>query len=307
MAVDCNDGSSAPAHDPKNVALENGSASTSATAARATASSPTTPGKDRPANLPPGAAHRSASTTAVVLHAQQPSDVALLKDVLGPWVATGVNKSGQAHIVDIYSADPEELTSGFQATVSSDGKRAWYFLSEIHPKSKAPNARGGHKARAVVAEAAGCWRSEAGAKKIFDPDSGRLLGYYQKLSFVRSCGDGTRVRTGWVMAEFRLREEEGDAGSKVLGKVYKSKHRQHVAWGGAAKKSAASTFGGNDGVTRAAASPCETEVAASVPKPARKRTAAEEDESAPAPKRAAISTAPWLQYCPQCGFHLGAL
>jgi len=46
------------------------------------------------------------------------SDVNLLKNILEPWVATGVAKAGEAHVVDICSAEPAELARSFEPGVS---------------------------------------------------------------------------------------------------------------------------------------------------------------------------------------------
>lgn len=171
-----------------------------------------------------------APAPAAVLYAEQPSDLTLVKNILGPWVATRVNNAAEAHVVDIYSAEPDELARMYQPTVSKNGERAWYFLSSLSLKGRG----GSHKSRTVIPESAGSWRTEDGPKHVIDHlDGGRLVGYRQKLSFMRREGaDGERVRTGWVMAEFHIHQydAEGGAGRKVegliLGKIYRGNRRR---------------------------------------------------------------------------------
>ncbi|XP_039793080.1 NAC transcription factor ONAC010-like [Panicum virgatum] len=164
-----------------------------------------------------------------------PSDVVLVKSYLRPWVAQGVRPAGAfVHAADLYAAEPGELARRFRAAVARDGERAWYFLSPLRTKSP----RGRRKAR-TVAGGAGWWHGEAGPRPVLDPlDGRRMVGYRQSFSFMRRGADGAPVRTGWIMLELRLHDDDGGDGAGGIGdqleglvlcKVYRSpRHPGHA-------------------------------------------------------------------------------
>ncbi|PVH63364.1 hypothetical protein PAHAL_2G013400 [Panicum hallii] len=118
--------------------------------------------------------------------------------------------------------------------MARDGERAWYFLSPLRTKSP----RGRRKAR-TVAGGTGWWHGEAGPKPVLDPlDGRRKVGYRQSFSFMRRGADGAPVRTGWIMVELRLHDEDDGDGAGGIGdqleglvlcKVYRSpRHPGHA-------------------------------------------------------------------------------
>uniref|UniRef100_A0A0E0JM56 NAC domain-containing protein n=1 Tax=Oryza punctata TaxID=4537 RepID=A0A0E0JM56_ORYPU len=150
-----------------------------------------------------------------------PTEQELVETYLRPRVVSGDKPSSSPcgfiiHEVDVYSANPADLTRGFAPAVArSSGDEAWYFFSAVR------GLKGGRKAR-TVDDGAGCWHSEAGAKPVFAASSGCRLGHRQNFSFITKDDDGQRVRSGWLMVELSLDVDgqDDDEEQLVLSKVY---------------------------------------------------------------------------------------
>ncbi|XP_040382238.1 NAC domain-containing protein 96-like [Oryza brachyantha] len=135
-----------------------------------------------------------------------PSEQELVETYLRPRVVSGdkgSSVSGFVHEADVYSADPAELTRRFTPAVArSNGDEAWYFFSAVR------GLKGGRRRRArTVGDGAGWWHSEAGARPVLGA-SGRILGHRQSFSFITKDDDGKRVRSGWLMVEFGVDDDE---------------------------------------------------------------------------------------------------
>ena len=179
--------------------------------------------------------HAPLATSPAPAFDSHPSDLVLVRSYLRPWVAQGVRPPGAfVHAADLYAAEPGELARRFRAAVARDGERAWYFLSPLRTKSP----RGRRKAR-TVAGGAGWWHGEAGPRPVLDPlDGRRKVGHRQSFSFMRRGPDGAPVRTGWIMVELRLHDEDDGDGAAGIGdqleglvlcKVYRSpRHPGHA-------------------------------------------------------------------------------
>jgi hypothetical protein len=154
----------------------------------------------------------------MVIASRHPSDVDLLNNHLIPWISGKIRKPEFIHRVDVYTADPTELTTKFLPALTVDGEQAWYFLSPVRAKGR----RGPRKARTA---GEGCWHSEAGSKPVQD-DLGHKIGRRQSFSFVYKTDDGrsSRIRTGWLMLELGLDCEPPGASRSseemVLCKIY---------------------------------------------------------------------------------------
>ncbi|CAN6196737.1 unnamed protein product [Urochloa humidicola] len=192
---------------------------------------------------PPFHAPRTALAAAAAKAAafdSHPSDVVLIKSYLHPWVSSGVRPHGAfVHAADLYAAEPAHLARRHRAAVARDGERAWYFLSPLRTKSP----RGRRKCR-TVADGAGWWHGEGGPRAVVDPlDGRRRVGYRQSFSYMRRAEDGAAVRTGWIMVELRLHDDDGEDGNGggrggsmedqleglVLCKVYRSPRHPDTA------------------------------------------------------------------------------
>ncbi|CAN6222258.1 unnamed protein product [Urochloa humidicola] len=188
-------------------------------------------------------APRTALAAAAASYAafdSHPSDVVLIKSYLHPWVSSGLRPHGAfVHAADLYAAEPDDLARRHRAAVARDGERAWYFLSPLRTKSP----RGRRKCR-TVADGAGWWHGEGGPRAIVDPlDGRRRVGYRQSFSYMRRAEDGVAVRTGWIMVELRLHDDDGEDGNGgggggsmedqleglVLCKVYRSPRHPDTA------------------------------------------------------------------------------
>ncbi|CAL5077908.1 unnamed protein product [Urochloa decumbens] len=184
---------------------------------------------------------RTSLASAAAVFDSHPSDVVLVKSYLRPWVSSGVRPHGAfVHAADLYASEPGDLARRHRAAVARDGERAWYFLSPLRTKSP----RGRRKAR-TVAGGAGWWHGEGGPRPVLDPlDGKRKVGYRQSFSYMRREGaDGPPVRTGWIMVELRLHDDDGEEGDGagagggiedqleglVLCKVYRSPRHPDTA------------------------------------------------------------------------------
>uniref|UniRef100_A0A0D9V3W4 NAC domain-containing protein n=1 Tax=Leersia perrieri TaxID=77586 RepID=A0A0D9V3W4_9ORYZ len=148
---------------------------------------------------------------------EHPSEQDLLESYLLPHVASSTVRDKKSppsfiHEADVYTADPAELTRRHAPAVAkkSGGAEAWYFLGPVRGLKG-----GGQRKARTVDDGAGCWHSEAGAKPVL-ASSGRCLGHLQSFSFLTKDDDGRRVRSGWLMVELSL----DDNNEVVLSKVY---------------------------------------------------------------------------------------
>jgi hypothetical protein len=155
-----------------------------------------------------------------------PSHTELVDSYLRTWVEDGVKTGAFIHDADVYGSDPADLLQQFAPVVAHNGERAWYFYSLLRYK----HSSGKRKKRST---GSGTWHSEAKPKPVFmaSKSNWHQIGLRQTFSFVVRNETGALFRTGWIMMEHRLlnddgeekqQEEEGFLVYRVLCKVYRS-------------------------------------------------------------------------------------
>lgn len=111
------------------------------------------------------------------------------------------------HEADLYAADhPAELTGQFAPVVDKDGKKAWYFFTEL----KSKNPRGNRVNRSTNS---GVWHYEGKSKPVVV--AGVKMADCNSFAFGKRGPDRKLARTEWRMSEFRI-----EYGNLVLCKVY---------------------------------------------------------------------------------------
>ncbi|KAK1594684.1 hypothetical protein QYE76_017774 [Lolium multiflorum] len=144
-----------------------------------------------------------------------PSDQALVQSYLIPRIASGQHPCKFTHDADVYAAGPDALTTQFPPAISGDGEKAWYIFTTLPAKSTH-----GQRRPRTVATGEGCWHSEAGVKPVV-VDGDHQIGWRQFFSFMTKDA-GRSTRTGWIMVEIGLEQQEGLTDELVLCKVYRS-------------------------------------------------------------------------------------
>ncbi|XP_066324568.1 NAC domain-containing protein 35-like [Miscanthus floridulus] len=165
------------------------------------------------------------SPAAAAVFYTQPTDIALVKEFLQPWIVSSeIDRSGVGeyiHAEDMYSAAPEELTAMFAPVVSHEGNRAWYFLSPVRPKSTKP---GGQKKSRTAG--GGCWHGEG--RKYQSNRKKHIVDFLEANWLITKHENFTiklnGVPTGWIMSEYSLDAEVLPelAQDIALCKVYRS-------------------------------------------------------------------------------------
>ncbi|CAN6337114.1 unnamed protein product [Urochloa humidicola] len=143
----------------------------------------------------------------------------LAGEALPPSAAAGPH----FHDADIYAADPDTLTAGYQPISPAKGDGgSWFFFTHVRPKSSSDS----RKSR-MVGGGAGTWHSERAPRAVCD-DEGNCVGHSQYFSYKRKTGKNCSERTDWYMVEFSEGQEgdhdrvHGGEPVLVLCKIYKA-------------------------------------------------------------------------------------
>ncbi|XP_062179495.1 NAC domain-containing protein 83-like [Phragmites australis] len=158
-----------------------------------------------------------------------PSDADLLSAYLRRKIAGEPLPAAAAkffHDADVYAADPDTLTGGYQGAPGSRRKGGyWFFLTHARPKNSSRQVGDGEGAWCSVSEKAGAW-------DVVDGEGHRVRRSQMFAYKPKNMNGGS---SDWYMVEFAAEDQEdyqGRGGEQeqpvlVLCKIYQSLRRVH--------------------------------------------------------------------------------
>ncbi|GMI98639.1 hypothetical protein HRI_003533200 [Hibiscus trionum] len=106
-------------------------------------------------------------------------------------------------VPDICQSEPWQLA---ESSKLQTGDRLWYFI--YSPKYKYPNSK-----RLNRTTREGYWKPTGNARKVVDPETGRVIGSKKTLVYYKGQCNDNKIKTCWVIHEYELKVDPNSIGT----------------------------------------------------------------------------------------------